>query len=114
IDRMLTQLLQAGKLKDAAGIAIGRNVPNSGYAKFEARAARKAPRQVRPLPKNLPRSFEPVIDDVFYERLHPLGIPVVSGLPFGHIDDYATLPVGVKATLNSRTGDLVIDEAAVI
>lgn len=113
IDRMLTQLLSAGKLKDAAGIVIGRNVPNSEFAEMEGLAAGDAPRNVKPLPSRLPREFEPLMDDVFYDRLRPLGIPVISGLPFGHIHDYATLPLGVKATMDSRTGDLVIEEAAV-
>lgn len=113
IDRMLTQILQAGKLRDAAGIVIGRNVPDAGFERLEKKAARKAPQQVKALPALLPRSFEPLMDDVFYERLRPLGIPVLTGLPFGHIHDYATLPLGVRATMNSATGDLVIEESAV-
>lgn len=113
IDRMLTQLLSAGKLKDAAGIVIGRNVPHSACADLETKAAVKAPQTIKPLPRKVPRSFEPVMDDIFYDRLRPLGIPVITGLPFGHIDDYATLPIGIRASMNSRTGDLVIEEAAV-
>lgn len=113
IDRMLTQLLSAGKLHDASAIVIGRNVPDSDFAEAEAKAARKAPRTVKPLPRKLPRGYEPLMDEIFYERLRPLGIPVITGLPFGHIDDYATLPLGVMASVDSRTGDLVIEEAAV-
>jgi len=113
IDRMLTQILAAGKLRDAAGIVIGRNVPHTGFAKLEKRMAAKAPRQVKALPAQMPRSQEPVIDDVFYERLRDLQIPVMTGLPFGHIHDYATLPLGVMATMSTRNGDLVITEAAV-
>jgi len=113
IDRMLTQMLLAGKLKDAAGIVIGRNVPDRDFMDAEAAAAAKAPKTVRALPRKLDRDFEPLMDDIFYDRLYDLGIPVLSGLPFGHIDDYATLALGVKATMNTRTGDLVIEEAAV-
>jgi muramoyltetrapeptide carboxypeptidase len=113
IDRMLTHLLSAGKLKDAAGIVIGRNVPDGDFAQWEMEAAKKALRNVKPLPARLPREFEPLMDDVFYDRLRPLGIPVLTGLPFGHISDYATLPIGVKATMTTRTGDLIIEEAAV-
>ena len=40
-------------------------------------------------------------------------IPVVAGLPFGHIPLNATLPVGVRATLDAIQGDLIITEAAV-
>ncbi|MFM2082979.1 MAG: LD-carboxypeptidase C-terminal domain, partial [Verrucomicrobiota bacterium] len=43
----------------------------------------------------------------------PLKIPVVTGLPFGHVRDNATLPLGVRATLDARQGDLVIEAAAV-
>lgn len=113
IDRMLTQMLLAGKLKDAAGIVIGRNVPDRDFMDAEAAAAAKAPKTVRALPKKLARDFEPLMDDIFYDRLYDLGIPVLSNLPFGHIDDYATLPLGVKATMNTHTGDLIIEEAAV-
>lgn len=114
IDRMLTQMLSAGMLRDAAGIVIGRNVPHPDLAKMEAKCAKNAPRQVKALPKALPRNFEPCMDDVFFDRLNPLGIPVLTGLPFGHIDDYATLPLGIMATMNTRTGDLVIEEPAVV
>ncbi len=113
IDRMLTQLLSAGKLHDAAAIVIGRNVPDDDFVEAEAKAAKKGGRMVKPLPRKLPRNFEPLMDDVFYDRLRPLGIPVLSGLPFGHVHDYATLPLGVTAELTTRTGDLVIEEAAV-
>ncbi len=113
VDRMLTQLLSAGKLKDAAGIVIGRNVPDSDFAALEQKAAQTAGRTVKPLPSQLPRALEPLMDDVLYDRLRPLGIPVISGLPFGHIQDYATLPLGIMATMNSRTGDLIIEESAV-
>jgi muramoyltetrapeptide carboxypeptidase LdcA involved in peptidoglycan recycling len=35
------------------------------------------------------------------------------GLPFGHIKDYATLPLGIRASVDTRTGELSIDESAV-
>ena len=37
----------------------------------------------------------------------------LAGLPFGHIPLNATLPVGVRATLDANNGDLIIAEAAV-
>jgi len=113
VDRMLTQLLSAGKLRDAAGIVIGRNVPDKDFADAEAAAAVDASRTVKALPKTLPAGYEPLMDEVFHDLLYPLGIPVITGLPFGHIDDYATLPLGVRASMDSRTGDLVIEESAV-
>lgn len=94
-DRMLTHLLNAGLLQEVAGIAIGTN-QNCKDPK-----ARKA------------TEYRQTVEDVFKERLLPLGIPVVSGLPFGHIRWNATLPIGVNARLDGDTGDLVITEPAV-
>ncbi|MBO5658744.1 MAG: LD-carboxypeptidase [Duodenibacillus sp.] len=36
------------------------------------------------------------------------GLPIVTGLPFGHIPDSATLPVGVRAEVSSIDGTLCI------
>jgi muramoyltetrapeptide carboxypeptidase len=94
-DRMLTQLLNAGLLQQVAGIAIGVN------------ANCKDPKA-----KNA-KEYRQTLEDVFKERLLPLKVPIVAGLPFGHIPLNATLPVGVRATLDAVTGDLRIDEAAV-
>lgn len=94
-DRMLTQLLNAGLLQRVAGIAIGINVnckdPQARHAK----------------------EHRQTLEDVFKERLLPLKVPVVAGLPFGHTALNATLPVGVRATLDAVKGDLVITEPAV-
>lgn len=94
-DRMLTQLLNAGQLQRVSGIAIGIN-KNC-----------KDPKAVKA------KEYRQTLEDVFKERLLPLGIPIVSGLPFGHVAANATLPLGVRATLDANRGDLVIDEAAV-
>ena len=59
------------------------------------------------------REYRQTLEDVFRERLLPLKVPVVTGLPFGHIPLNATLPVGVRATLDAVKGDLVIAEPAV-
>jgi muramoyltetrapeptide carboxypeptidase len=115
IDRMLTQLLHAGKLCGAAAIVFGRNVPDEETAALEkAREEEGLPKIAAPLPRKVPREWEPITDDVIADRLKPLGIPVMIGLPYGHIDDYATIPIGVRATMDTRTGDLVIDESAVV
>jgi muramoyltetrapeptide carboxypeptidase len=114
VDRMLTQLLLGGKLRDAAGIVFGRNVSDSETAKLEAERFRKGvPRRAEGFPAKPSPRYEPILDDVIADRLRPLGIPVMIGAPFGHVDDYATLPVGVRASMNTRTGELSIDEAAV-
>ena len=94
-DRMLTQLHNAGLLQQIAGIAIGINAnckdPKAKHAK----------------------EYRQSLEDVFKERLLPLKVPVVAGLPFGHIPLNATLPVGVLVTLDAVKGDLTIDEPAV-
>jgi muramoyltetrapeptide carboxypeptidase len=95
-DRMLTHLLNAGLLQQVAGIAIGLN------------------RDSKPSEKNDAKDYSQTTADVLAERLKPLGIPVVTGLPFGHVHFNATLPVGVRAKLDGEKGDLVITEAAVV
>lgn len=94
-DRMLTHLLNAGLLQQVAGIAIG---VNRNCADPKARRAKE---------------YRQTLDDVLKERLLPLKVPVVTGLPFGHVPHNATLPIGVQATLDAGNGDLVIAESAV-
>jgi muramoyltetrapeptide carboxypeptidase len=94
-DRMLTHLLNAGVLQQVAGIAIGIN---------------KNCRD--PKAKNS-KEYRQTMDDVFKERLLPLKVPVVSGLPFGHVPMNATLPIGIRARLDATKGDLEIIEPAV-
>ena len=59
------------------------------------------------------KEYRQTLNDVLEERLLPLRVPVVVGLPFGHIPLNATLPVGVRATLDGVKGGLVITEPAV-
>ncbi len=94
-DRMLTQLLNAGLLQQVAGIAVGIN---KNCKDPKARAAKE---------------YRQTLADVLKERLRPLKVPIVSGLPFGHIPYNATLPVGVRATLDAARGDLWITEPGV-
>ncbi len=51
--------------------------------------------------------------DIVTERLGGLGIPVVAGLPFGHIDEQWVLPIGLDAVLDAEAGKLRFAEAAV-
>jgi muramoyltetrapeptide carboxypeptidase len=94
-DRMLTQLLNAGLLQQVAGIAIGIN---AGCKDPKAKGAKE---------------YRQTLEDVLRERLLPLKVPIVAGLPFGHIPFNATLPVGVRVTLDATKGDLIITEPAV-
>ena len=95
LDRLLTHLLNAGLLQQVAGVAVGVNRDCAD-------------------PKASKRSeYRQSADDVLKERLRPLGVPVVTGLPFGHQPLNATLPLGVRARLDANRGDLIITEAAV-
>jgi len=93
LDRLLTHLLNAGLLQQVAGVAVGI------MQDCEDPTAAKEYRQ---------SAFE-----VLKERLGPLGVPVVTGLPFGHQPLNATIPVGVRARLDGHSGDLILTEAAV-
>lgn len=90
MDHLLTQLANAGKLKDAAGIAIGE-CTNCEPLKHEPGFANQC-------------SFE----DLLFELLVPLGIPVIYGLPFGHTKDKATLPLGRPARIDAESGTIEI------
>ena len=94
-DRMLTHLLNTGLLQQVAGIAVGLN-KNCKDPKARTVA-----------------EYRQTLEDVLKERLLPLKVPVVAGLPFGHVHHNATLPIGVRATLDAERGDLAINEAAV-
>jgi muramoyltetrapeptide carboxypeptidase len=97
LDRMLTHLRNAGVLQQVAGVAIGVN------ADCDDPKARTS------------REYRQTAEDVLKERLLPFGIPVVSGLPFGHVPHNATIPIGVAATLDAShgAGALLINEAPV-
>lgn len=91
IDRMLTQLRQAGVLDRAAGVILGV------FADCEADPEDKSLRLIETL----------------RDRLGDLQCPVYYGLPFGHIDDQCTLPVGVEAEFDAERGTLTLLESGV-
>ncbi len=95
LDRMLTQLLNAGILAQVAGVAVGMNKDCESDAKPGGEYRQSGA-------------------GVIAERLASLRVPVVTGLPFGHVDLNATLPVGARARLDGDNGDLIITESAVI
>ncbi len=92
LDRMLTQLLQATDLAQAAGIALG--VFNDCQPK--------------------PDSPSLSLPDALRDRLGGLGIPVVYGIPFGHVAHQATFPYGIEAKLDADRMVLTILEMAVV
>lgn len=93
IDRLLTQLLAAGLLRDAAGIALG------GFTDLG--------------PRTFPRSRSLSLREVWADRLRPLGIPVLSGLTVGHLRGQPTLPYGARARLEAGSRRLTLLEPGV-
>jgi muramoyltetrapeptide carboxypeptidase len=91
IDRLLTQLLLAGILDGAAGVAAGAftESPDAGEGGI------------------------PPVAEILQERLAPLGVPVAFGFPFGHVPESWTLPIGVRARLDATAGTLELLEPAV-
>jgi muramoyltetrapeptide carboxypeptidase len=77
LDSMLTQLLRTGWFDGVAGVVLGSWV-DCGDGAVETVA----------------------------ERLAGLGVPLVSGLPFGHGVPQLTVPLGVEAELDAAGGTL--------
>jgi muramoyltetrapeptide carboxypeptidase len=94
MDRMLTHLRLAGKLKNIKGLIIGE-------------CADCRPREFKP-------SFESTfsLGEVLDNILGNLPVPVLTGLTIGHTEDQLTLPEGVSATLDTATATLTIEESA--
>ena len=90
IDRMLTQLLLVDAFKQASGIALGI-----------FRDCEEEPDD--------PDFIDTLsLKEVLQERLQSLGIPVMYGLPFGHIMDNGVIPYGVEATLDAEALSLTL------
>jgi len=92
IDRMLTQMIEGTDLRKAAGIIFGICVD----------CARKE------------NSDSQTLNEVLQDRLYDLGMPVITGMSFGHIDNQFTLPIGIKAKMDTATASLTFLEQAVI
>jgi muramoyltetrapeptide carboxypeptidase len=95
IEIHLNQLRLAGKLDHVAGVVVGE-LKDCDWSE-------KRPES----PRN--RSIE----DVLERCLAPLGVPVLYKLPLGHGKHLATIPLGVRATLDADARTLTIDEPGV-
>ena len=80
VDRMLTTMIQAGCFAHCSGVVLGAFTDGE------------------------PGKDGVSVDDVLRERLGGLGIPVVKGLPAGHIDDNAPLMFGTNICLDGKGG----------
>ncbi len=91
IDRMLTQLLQSTDLHKAAGIMLGV---------FEDCQANEGDRSLS-------------LMETLKDRLGHLNMPIIYGLSFGHIKNHFTMPLGIKAEMNTNEMSLKLLERAV-
>ena len=90
LDRMLAHLRMSGALSGVAGVVIGSFEP----------VARRSFLRDRPVAELLRETFE------------PLGVPVVVGIPAGHLRGKRTLPLGGRARLDTRDGRLTVEPRA--
>ncbi|MCP4038224.1 MAG: LD-carboxypeptidase [bacterium] len=90
IDRMLMQLVAAGKFERVVGIGIG--------------ALSDCTNPTRP---------RPTAAEVCEEILTPLGVPIVSELPFGHCDHHLPWALGSRAAIDADRGEIELLELAV-
>jgi muramoyltetrapeptide carboxypeptidase len=94
VDGMLTQLRLAGKLDRIAGVVVGEMKdcdwgdlrPASDWARSRS------------------------LEDVLEEHLEPLGVPALYGLPLGHGKHLASIPLGVRYTLDADRRTLTLEE----
>jgi len=89
IDRMLQQLRAAGKLSRVVGVGVG-DVSTCVDERYGSN-----------------------VEEVIEEALRPLGVPLVKGLPFGHVRRNHAWPLGVRAELDGDAGLLRILESGV-
>ncbi|UXP31294.1 LD-carboxypeptidase [Reichenbachiella agarivorans] len=96
VDRMLTQLLNSGKLDNCAGVVLGI---------FDSCTAKSG---------GVDDDNYVTLTKVLKDRLGRLAIPVMYGLPIGHIDDNSTLPIGIRARMDTDRQTLELLETAVV
>jgi muramoyltetrapeptide carboxypeptidase len=90
VDRLLQQLLHAGKLESVVGVGVGSMLDCESGA-------------------------EPgwALVDLLRDTFEPLGVPVVTGLPFGHDLPNVAWPFGGRAALDGDRGELELLDSAV-
>ncbi len=86
LDRLLTQLRQAGLFRGVRGIVFG--------------------------PLKDAHDEPAVVQEMLLDVLGDLNVPMVFGFPSGHGDDMWTLPLGLEVTLDADLGQLIFEESA--
>jgi muramoyltetrapeptide carboxypeptidase len=93
VDRMLTQLRNAGAFAKSSAILSGQFVDCVAQD---------------PSKPSLP------VDEVLADCARQVGLPFLSGLPFGHVPHKMTLPIGLRARVDTRKRSVDILESAVV
>jgi len=86
VDRALTQLRLSGALDGITGVALGSFEEFAGY-----------------------QDREWTIVDTLHDLLGDLGVPILGGLPLGHVPDPVPVPLGVPAVLDADAGQLSVE-----
>lgn len=97
IERMLTHWRLCGALQQLGGIGLGGFSGCNDEDDPEAAAEQAAGRRFS-------------LEQVLRERTADLGVPVVAGLPVGHVPGNAALPLGRRARLDGSAGTLELLE----
>ena len=92
VDRMLWQMKQAGVFNQINGLILG------SFRKCN--------------PEEPERSF--TLDQIFEQHFREVSFPVYQGASFGHIAPKFTLPIGVKAEMDTTTFSIRTLEKSVI
>lgn len=92
VDRMLTQLKLAGIFTKVRALVLG----------FFADCV--------PVDKTRPSL---TVDEVLRELLADVKVPILTNLQYGHIPRKLTMPIGLKASVDSRSGSFEFLESAV-
>lgn len=95
MDHMMAHMTNAGKFKNVKAIVIGECY------------------NCEPSAHNPNYYVDTSIEDIFEEYLKPLGVPVIYGLPLGHTEDIATIPVGVNVRVDADNKKFTILESGV-
>ncbi len=93
IDKFLAQLKHAGILKSISGIIVGK------FADCPPRKRKKS---------------EKTVIELFEEYTADLKIPVLGDVSFGHISEKMTIPIGIKASIDTDKRQFSFDEGAVL
>lgn len=93
VDRLLTQLANAGVFRRVAGVVLGE------FTKCDPR-------------KNMPHDF--TMDQVLADIFAACEVPVLSGLRCGHVTPKLSLPFGIECELDTKAGAIRLLENAVV